>query len=41
MVKAIRYAGIEVILDVVFDHRAEGAHDGPTQCFRGLDNPTD
>ena len=40
MVKALHCAGIEVILDVVFNHTAEGGHDGPTQCFRGLDNPT-
>jgi isoamylase len=40
MVKALHAAGIEVILDVVFNHAAEGGHDGPTQCFRGLDNPT-
>ena len=40
MVKALHRAGIEVILDVVFNHTAEGAHDGPTLCFRGLDNPT-
>lgn len=40
MVKALHRAGIEVILDVVFNHTAENAHDGPTQCFRGLDNPT-
>ena len=40
MVKALHRAGIEVILDVVFNHTAEGEHDGPTQCFRGLDNPT-
>ena len=40
MVKALHRAGIEVILDVVFNHTAEGSHDGPTQCFRGLDNPT-
>ncbi len=39
-VKALHRAGIEVILDVVFNHTAENAHDGPTQCFRGLDNPT-
>jgi isoamylase len=38
MVKALHSAGIEVILDVVFNHTAEGGHDGPTQCFRGLDN---
>jgi len=40
MVKALHRAGIEVILDVVFNHTAENAHDGPTLCFRGLDNPT-
>jgi len=40
MVKALHRAGIEVILDVVFNHTAEGPHDGPTQCFRGLDNST-
>ena len=39
MVKALHRSGIEVILDVVFNHTAEGGHDGPTQCFRGLDNP--
>ncbi len=39
MVKALHRAGIEVILDVVFNHTAEGQHDGPMQCFRGLDNP--
>jgi len=38
MVKALHRAGIEVILDVVFNHTAEGDHSGPTQCFRGLDN---
>ncbi len=40
MVKALHRAGIEVILDVVFNHTAENAHDGPTLCLRGLDNPT-
>jgi glycogen operon protein len=40
MVRALHRAGIEVILDVVFNHTAEGGHDGPTQCFRGLDNLT-
>ena len=40
MVKALHRAGIEVILDVVFNHTAEGDHDGPTLCFRGIDNPT-
>jgi isoamylase len=39
MVKALHQAGIEVILDVVFNHTAEGGPDGPTLCFRGLDNP--
>ena len=39
MVKALHRAEIEVILDVVFNHTAEGEQDGPTQCFRGLDNP--
>ena len=40
MVKALHRAGIEVILDVVFNHTAEGDHRGPTLCFRGLDNTT-
>jgi glycogen operon protein len=40
MVKALHRAGIEVILDVVFNHSAEGNHNGPTLCFRGIDNPT-
>jgi len=40
MVKALHRAGIEVILDVVFNHTAEAGHDGPTLCFRGLDNST-
>jgi glycogen operon protein len=38
MVKALHIAGIEVILDVVYNHTAEGNHLGPTLCFRGLDN---
>jgi isoamylase len=38
MVKALHKAGIEVILDVVFNHTAEGGSDGPTLNFRGLDN---
>jgi glycogen operon protein len=38
MVKALHAAGIEVILDVVYNHTAEGNHLGPTLCFRGLDN---
>jgi glycogen operon protein len=40
MVKAFHRAGIEVILDVVFNHTAEGDGRGPTICFRGVDNPT-
>jgi glycogen operon protein len=40
MVKALHRAGIEVILDVVFNHTSEGGAGGPTLCFRGLDNPT-
>jgi glycogen operon protein len=40
MVKALHRAGIEVILDVVFNHTAEDDEKGPTQCFRGLDNGT-
>jgi isoamylase len=39
MVDALHAAGIEVILDVVFNHTAEGSQSGPTLCFRGLDNP--
>src|SRR5207245_10361823 len=38
MVKALPRAGIEVILDVVFNHTAEGGHGGPTLSFRGLDH---
>ena len=38
MVKALHEADIEVILDVVYNHTAEGNHLGPTLCFRGLDN---
>src|SRR5216117_2772580 len=40
MVKALHRAGIEVILDVVFNHTAEGDHNGPTLSLRGLDNST-
>lgn len=40
MVKALHRAGIEVILDVVFNHTAEGDERGPTLCFRGIDNRT-
>jgi isoamylase len=38
MVKALHRAGIEVILDVVYNHTAEGDHFGPTLSLRGLDN---
>ncbi len=38
MVKALHLADIEVILDVVFNHTAEGNHQGPTLSFRGLEN---
>jgi glycogen operon protein len=38
MVRAFHKAGIEVILDVVFNHTAEGDELGPTLCFRGMDN---
>jgi isoamylase len=38
MVKTLHAAGIEVILDVVYNHTAEGDHLGPTMCFRGIDN---
>jgi isoamylase len=40
MVRALHAAGIEVILDVVYNHTAEGNQLGPTLCFRGLDNPS-
>jgi len=40
MVKALHCAGLEVILDVVFNHTAEDDHDGPTLSFRGFDNTT-
>ncbi len=40
MVKRFHKAGIEVFLDVVFNHTAEGDERGPTISFRGLDNPT-
>jgi glycogen operon protein len=39
MVRALHAAGIEVILDVVYNHTAEGDETGPTLCFRGIDNP--
>ena len=38
MVKALHRAGIEVILDVVYNHTTEGGADGPTLCYRGLAN---
>jgi isoamylase len=38
MVKALHRAGIEIILDVVYNHTAEGNHEGPTFCYRGLAN---
>ena len=40
MVKALHRAGLEIILDVVFNHTAEVDHVGPTLSFRGLDNTT-
>ncbi|PYV53663.1 MAG: glycogen debranching enzyme GlgX, partial [Acidobacteria bacterium] len=39
MIKTLHSAGIEVILDVVYNHTAEGNHLGPTLSFRGIDNP--
>jgi isoamylase len=38
MVRTLHQAGIEVILDVVYNHTAEGNHMGPTLCFKGIDN---
>jgi glycogen operon protein len=38
MVRELHKANIEVILDIVFNHTAEGSEKGPTFCFRGLDN---
>ncbi len=38
MVKRLHSEGIEVILDVVYNHTGEGNHMGPTLCFRGIDN---
>ena len=40
MVRSLHEAGIEVILDVVYNHTAEGNHLGPTLSFRGIDNRT-
>ncbi|HTR95055.1 MAG TPA: glycogen debranching protein GlgX [Trebonia sp.] len=38
MVDALHRAGLEVVLDVVFNHSCEAGADGPTLCFRGIDN---
>jgi glycogen operon protein len=38
MVKTLHSAGLEVVLDVVYNHTGEGDHLGPTLCFRGVDN---
>ncbi len=40
MVRELHKAGIEVILDVVYNHTCEGSERGATVCFRGIDNPT-
>ncbi len=40
MVDALHAAGIEVILDVVYNHTTEAGADGPTYCYRGIDNTT-
>jgi glycogen operon protein len=40
MVKNLHKAGIEVIIDVVYNHTCEGNHNGPTMSFKGIDNPT-
>ncbi|MGH9114699.1 MAG: alpha-amylase family glycosyl hydrolase, partial [Acidimicrobiales bacterium] len=40
MVKTLHASGIEVILDVVYNHTAEGNHLGPALAFRGIDNPS-
>jgi glycogen operon protein len=38
MVKTLHAAGIEVLIDVVYNHTGEGSELGPTLCFRGIDN---
>ncbi len=40
LIKALHEAGIEIVLDVVFNHTAEGGSEGPTISFRGIDNKT-
>ncbi|HUR90803.1 MAG TPA: glycogen debranching protein GlgX [Ramlibacter sp.] len=40
MVKALHAAGLEVIIDVVYNHTCEGNHLGPTLAFKGIDNPS-
>ena len=40
MVKALHAAGIEVVLDVVYNHTSEVGAAGPTYCYRGIDNST-
>lgn len=40
LVRELHKAGIEVILDVVYNHSAEGNECGPTLCFKGIDNPS-
>lgn len=40
MVKRLHRAGLEVIIDVVYNHTCEGHHHGPTMSYKGIDNPT-